>query len=151
MKFEHQTYDEERALYGICGGEVMDCKFDGPADGESALKETSDLTVEQCYFNLRYPFWHTKGAVIRDTTLTENCRAALWYDTDITLEHCRMNGIKALRECHCGGLCCLRRISGLVFGKSEVGTLPYHRHTAALLLQGLGLGGLHDGADGFVI
>lgn len=100
MEFKHQTYDEERALYGISGAKITDCTFDGPADGESALKETSDITVERCYFNLRYPFWHTKDAVIRDITMTEGCRAALWYDENITLEGCRMHGIKALRECH---------------------------------------------------
>lgn len=100
MKFVNQTYDEERALYGINEAEIIDCFFDGSADGESALKETSNITVERCYFNLRYPFWHTKGAVIRDITMTENCRAALWYDENITMENCRMNGIKAVRECH---------------------------------------------------
>lgn len=102
MKYTNQTYDEERALYGVCGAEISDCSFDGPADGESALKETSDLTVERCYFNLRYPFWHTKNAVIRDASMTENCRAALWYDENVTLTGCTMNGIKALRECHGG-------------------------------------------------
>lgn len=100
MEFANMTYDEERALYGVSEAKVMDCSFDGPADGESALKETSDIIVERCYFNLRYPFWHTKGAVIRDITMTEGCRAALWYDENITMENCRMNGIKALRECH---------------------------------------------------
>lgn len=100
MEFTKQTYDEERALYGINGASITDCSFDGPADGESALKETSNITVERCYFNLRYPFWHTKSAIIRDITMTEGCRAALWYDEDITMENCKMNGIKALRECH---------------------------------------------------
>lgn len=100
MDYTNQTYDEERALYGITGARITGCSFDGPADGESALKETSDITVENCYFNLRYPFWHTKGAIIRDITMTENCRAALWYDENITMENCQLNGIKALRECH---------------------------------------------------
>ena len=27
------------------------------------------------------------------------CRAALWNDTGVTLESCKLNGIKALREC----------------------------------------------------
>ena len=27
------------------------------------------------------------------------CRAALWYDTGVTLESCKLNSIKALREC----------------------------------------------------
>lgn len=100
MNYPNQTYDEERALYGISKAKVADCSFDGPADGESALKETSDIFVERCYFNLRYPFWHTRGAVIEDSTMTEGCRAALWYDENITLKGCQMKGIKALRECH---------------------------------------------------
>lgn len=102
MKYTNKTYDEERALYGISGAEISNCSFDGPADGESALKETPGLTVERCYFNLRYPFWHAKNAVIRNITMTENCRTALWYDESITLADCTMNGIKALRECHGG-------------------------------------------------
>ncbi len=102
MKFANQTYDEERALYGVCGAHIADCSFDGPADGESALKETADITVERCYFNLRYPFWHTRGAVVRDVEMTANCRAALWYDENIRLENSRLHGIKALRECHGG-------------------------------------------------
>lgn len=102
MKYENQSFDEERALYGVSGAQITDCIFDGPADGESALKETSNITVERCYFNLRYPFWHTRNAVIREITMTEGCRAALWYDENITLENCRMDGIKALRECHAG-------------------------------------------------
>ncbi len=102
MQFAKQIFDEERALYGIDGAEITDCSFDGPADGESALKESSNITVANCYFNLRYPFWHTKGAVIRDSTMTENCRAALWYDENVRLENSRLHGIKALRECHGG-------------------------------------------------
>ena len=47
--------DEERALYGSEGILVKDCRFDGPADGESALKECTDVQVENSYFNLRYP------------------------------------------------------------------------------------------------
>lgn len=99
MNFSNKTYDEERALYGIHDAEITDCTFDGPSDGESALKETNNLLVERCYFNLRYPFWHCNDTVIRDITMTEGCRAALWYDNGITLEQATMNGIKALREC----------------------------------------------------
>lgn len=99
MNFSNKTYDEERALYGIHDAEITDCTFDGPADGESALKETNNLLVERCYFNLRYPFWHCNNTVIKHVTMTEGCRAALWYDNGITLEQATMNGIKALREC----------------------------------------------------
>lgn len=53
MEYKNQIYDEERALYGVHGVKVTECRFDGPADGESAMKESRDLTVERCFFNLR--------------------------------------------------------------------------------------------------
>ena len=97
--FKGLTLDGERALYGISNADVVDCRFDGPADGESALKEASCVTVSGCFMNLRYPFWHLSGSKIADCVLTENCRAALWYDKDVEIEGCRLGGIKALREC----------------------------------------------------
>ena len=98
-EYKNKTYDEERALYAVKNVVVENCRFDGPADGESALKESSDITVRGCYMNLRYPFWHVTNAHISNCELTPNCRAALWYDKNVVIENCKMNGIKALREC----------------------------------------------------
>ena len=98
-RIQQQTLDQERALYGMKDIEVVDCAFDGPADGESALKEGAGIKVERCYFNLRYPFWHDHGLVIRDSRMTELCRAALWYSDHIEIIHTALHGIKALREC----------------------------------------------------
>ena len=91
--------DGERALYGARELLVRECRFDGPADGESAFKECRRVTVEDSYFNLRYPLWHDQGAVITRCEMTANCRAALWYSEDITVTDTKMHGIKALREC----------------------------------------------------
>ena len=99
MIINGKTFDEERALYGLRGAEVSHCVFDGPADGESAFKETADLTVTDCICRLRYPFWHMKNSTISRTEMTETCRAALWYDEDLTIADSRLHGIKALREC----------------------------------------------------
>ncbi len=96
---ENQTFDEERALYGLKDLTVKNCRFDGPADGESAFKECHNIDMSGCFMNLRYPFWHVEKAKITDTNFTENCRAALWYDKDICIENCRLGGIKAIREC----------------------------------------------------
>ena len=95
----NQTFDEERALYGSKDVEVVDCRFDGPADGESAFKECSGISVRDCFFNLRYPFWHDKGLKISGSEMTEACRAALWYTEDAEIADTKMHGIKALREC----------------------------------------------------
>ena len=96
---ENQTMDSERALYGSCGIMVRNCKFDGPADGESALKESSDVVVEDSYFNLRYPFWHVHGLTIRNSEMTDKCRASMWYSDHIDISGSKLHGIKALREC----------------------------------------------------
>ena len=97
--YESLTLDEERALYGINHATVKHCAFDGPADGESALKEASDVEVLDCTFRLRYPFWHVKGGRVAGCTLTDTCRAALWYAADVTIADSALGGIKALREC----------------------------------------------------
>ena len=99
MQYKNLTLDEERALYAVSDSLVENCRFDGPADGESALKEARNIQVRNSFFNLRYPFWHVSNAKISDCELTENCRAALWYDKNLVIENCRLNGIKALREC----------------------------------------------------
>ncbi len=95
----NKTFDEERALYGQQNLIVKNCRFDGPADGESAFKEGKDVTVQNCFFNLRYPFWHDEGLKITASEMTELCRAALWYSHDIEITDTKLYGIKALREC----------------------------------------------------
>lgn len=96
---ENKSFDEERALYGSRGIKAKNCRFDGPADGESAFKESCDVVTENCYFNLRYPFWHDRNVRISGCEMTELCRAALWYSDDVEIKDSRMHGIKALREC----------------------------------------------------
>lgn len=97
--YHDQVFGEERALYGENGVEVKHCRFDGPEDGESALKECKNVLVTDTYFNLRYPFWHNEDVRILKSEMSENCRAALWYSKDIIIEDTKMHGIKALREC----------------------------------------------------
>ena len=99
MTISGQTFDEERALYGQDGIVVEDCRFDGPADGESAFKEGRNIEVSKTFFNLRYPFWHDDNLTIKDSEMTDKCRAALWYTNNATITGTKMHGIKALREC----------------------------------------------------
>ena len=97
--YENLTLDAERALYGERDIHIKSCAFDGPADGESALKEAGGILAENCFFNLRYPFWHCDKVEIRDSHLTELCRAALWYSNDVEIFDSKLHGIKAVREC----------------------------------------------------
>jgi hypothetical protein len=98
-RIENRVFDEERALYESSGVQVINCRFEGPADGESAMKESRDLEVKDCFFDLRYPFWHDQRLCIENAQMTENCRAALWYSEQISILNSRLHGVKALREC----------------------------------------------------
>lgn len=96
---QDQTFDKERELYGVHDTFIKHCTFDGPADGESALKECENVRVEDSFFDLRYSLWHDRDLVLARCELTENCRAALWYDEDVTVTDSKLHGIKAFREC----------------------------------------------------
>ena len=97
--FKNEVHDEERAFYGVKDAVIDGCKFQGPADGESALKETGNLTVKNCEFLLRYPLWHNSDSVIDNCRMTETCRAALWYDKNTVIKNSVLGGSKAVREC----------------------------------------------------
>ena len=96
---QNQQFDEERALYGLRAGDVVDCTFAGPADGESVLKEARDVNLTRCDFSLRYPLWHVEGFSMEQCTMDEKTRAAIWYAHGGTITGCNLGGIKAVREC----------------------------------------------------
>lgn len=96
---ENEKFEEERALYGDRSVSLRSCLFAGAADGESALKMARDVEIDSCVFELRYPLWHCGNIKIRNSKMTETCRAALWYTGGIRAENSVFGGIKALREC----------------------------------------------------
>ena len=95
-----QTFDSERALYNIRETIVKRCRFAGPADGESVLKETRNIVIDKCSFSLRYPIWHAKRYELKNSRLDDKTRAALWYSDNGIIENTEINGVKALRECN---------------------------------------------------
>lgn len=98
-KITNKSFDEERALYASSDVKLENCRFDGASDGESALKESRGVSADECFFNLRYPFWHVDGFEISRSHLTELCRAPLWYSRDGVISDSRLVAPKALREC----------------------------------------------------
>ena len=96
---DSRSYDEERALYGSDGVYIRKSTFEGPADGESAFKESRNIRAEECVFRLRYPFWHDNTVEIAGCEMTDTCRAALWYTVNADITDTKLHGTKAVREC----------------------------------------------------
>ena len=99
MNITGKQFDEERALYHLQNADVTNCIFAGPADGESALKESRDVRLENCRFSLRYPLWHVKGFAMEGSSMDDKTRAAIWYAENGDITDCVLSGIKAVREC----------------------------------------------------
>ncbi len=98
-KITNKSFDEERALYASVDVQLEDCRFDGEADGESALKESRVVNVNNCFFNLRYPLWHVDKFNVKNSHFTELCRAPLWYSLRGEISDSHLTAPKALREC----------------------------------------------------
>lgn len=96
---KNRSFDYERALYESNGVELIGCRFEGEADGESALKESCHVVALDCLFDLRYPFWHDADVTISHCEMTVKCRAPLWYTRDVKIENSKIHGTKAIREC----------------------------------------------------
>ncbi|MBR3990704.1 MAG: DUF3737 family protein [Clostridia bacterium] len=96
---ENKNFPSERALYNSSDVLLRNCTFEGEEDGESALKESRNVRLENCRMDLRYPLWHDSTAELFECGMTENCRAPLWYSENVRIRSCRLHGVKALREC----------------------------------------------------
>lgn len=96
---DSKIFDEERALYNLTDAEIFRCRFEGPADGESALKEARRVAIHKCQFSLRYPLWHVQNFQMDNCSMDDKARAAIWYAEHGQITDCHLGGIKALREC----------------------------------------------------
>lgn len=99
IEIKQKTFPNERDLYNAKNLKLINCKFAGEEDGESALKESENVALENCFIDLRYPLWHVKGLHMLKCAQTQNCRASIWYSSDIKIDECELGGIKSLREC----------------------------------------------------
>jgi hypothetical protein len=98
-RIENETFDGERTLYESRDVYLVNCRFTGEADGESALKESKGIVAEDCLFALRYPLWHDEDVRLVSCEMTDTCRAPLWYSHSVRVKDCRILGTKAFREC----------------------------------------------------
>lgn len=85
----------ERALYGTHGAKISYCTF---ADGESPLKESSELEIDTCLFRWKYPLWYTKNVVVKNSTLFDMARAGIWYVDNLTVENTVIEAPKTFRR-----------------------------------------------------
>lgn len=86
----------ERAAFGSADAVFTDCIFE---DGESPLKESRDLVVNNCAFRWKYPLWYCKNVKTEGTNWFEHARAGVWYTQNIQVKNALIAAPKNFRRC----------------------------------------------------
>ncbi len=89
-------YKGERPLFGSHSLRIYDTIFD---EGESPLKESSDIELYGSMFRWKYPLWYTKDVTAKNCTWFTMARAGVWYTERVTVEDCAIEAPKNFRRC----------------------------------------------------
>lgn len=95
-KIKEQKFKGERALFQSKGLQLSYCTF---ADGESPLKESRDLDIDNSLFQWKYPLWYCSSVKVEDSTLFETARAGIWYTDRIRMKNITIQAPKSFRRC----------------------------------------------------
>lgn len=96
MKEINQQYlTGERAMFQARDCHFSYCTF---AEGESPLKECSDLQIDNTLFKWKYPLWYCRNVAVKDSTLFEMARAGIWYTENISVSDTIIEAPKNFRR-----------------------------------------------------
>ncbi len=95
-----KTYNQgfftgERALYNSHGIKIVDSTF---ADGESPLKESSEIELSGCIFKWKYPLWYCENIKAENCVLLDTARSGIWYTENIEMTDCVIEAPKTFRR-----------------------------------------------------
>ncbi len=92
-----KTFHGERPLFGSKDLKIVNCVFD---KGESPLKESSNLELDNSLFRWKYPLWYCKNVKVTECTWFDMARAGVWYTDHISVKDSVIQAPKNFRRCH---------------------------------------------------
>lgn len=96
-KYIEQRFTGERALFQSYNLDISYCTF---ADGESPLKESSNLEISNSLFQWKYPLWYCNNVTMKDSVMFEMARAGIWYTKKIRMNNVTIEAPKTFRRCN---------------------------------------------------
>lgn len=94
-EFRQQLLTGERAVYNTHNAVFYDTTF---ADGESPLKESSEIELYNCIFKWKYPLWYSKNIKVFNTTWLDTARSGIWYTDNIYIKDSFIEAPKQFRR-----------------------------------------------------
>lgn len=95
-EIKQEYYVGERTLFGVKEVKISDTIF---GEGESPLKESEKVILEDSAFQWKYPLWYSKDITARNCTWFVMARAGVWYAEKISIESCAIEAPKNFRRC----------------------------------------------------
>ena len=96
MEFlKNGTYEGERALFKGKDLNIDNCKFQ---NGESPLKESKNIIINNSTFSWKYPLWYSKNVEVFNSTFELMSRSGIWYTENIKLNNCKIIAPKEFRR-----------------------------------------------------
>lgn len=89
-------FNGERPLFGLQDAELINTTF---GEGESPLKESSDLKLDQVIFQWKYPLWYARNIDVQNSIFETMSRSGIWYTKNIALTNCTLQAPKLFRRC----------------------------------------------------
>ncbi|HRM20162.1 MAG TPA: DUF3737 family protein, partial [Trichococcus flocculiformis] len=90
-----QLFTGERALFK---GKDLQISHSVFADGESPLKESNNIVLENTIFRWKYPLWYARNIQANNITLVETARSGIWYTNGITITDSMIQAPKIFRR-----------------------------------------------------
>ena len=90
---------EDRAFYGSKNVHFKNITIDGLEQNDSIFNECRNITIEDTNIILNYCIWHCHNITLCKTILDANSRSSIWYCQNIEIVNCKINGVKACRNC----------------------------------------------------
>lgn len=88
----------ERPLFEKHGLRIVNVKI---VDGESGIKQCSNIEAVDCEFIGKYPFWHVDGSLIEKCYFAPGSRSAIWYSNNMVMRNTVIDAPKLFREMKC--------------------------------------------------
>ncbi len=92
---QDKTFGGERPLFESHGVRLERVTI---TEGESGIKECSDIECDDCHFIGKYPLWHVEHSVITRCLFDPGSRSAIWYSNNMMMSDTVINAPKFFRE-----------------------------------------------------
>jgi len=93
--YKNDYFEGERALFDEHDATITTTTF---GTGESPLKESRNITLEDSIFKWKYPLWYSQHIQVNHSIFETMARSGIWYTKDIAIKNSTLQAPKLFRR-----------------------------------------------------